>query len=179
MELRQQDVDLFHEKYIVNEKTGCWDWVRAKDTKGYGHMKVRGFHFIASRLSFLIHNGYLPDDLMVCHSCDNPGCVNPGHLWLGTAKGNMQDMISKGRQRWVSRRGEENPRAVLSESQAREVIELIAAGLNNRAIAKRYGVTHASISNIRRGKTWRELPRPDSPHFDRYGSTRAASRAAS
>ncbi len=179
MELKPRDIELFHEKYTKGASGECWEWTRGKDPKGYGRVKIRGYFFIASRLSFLIHNGYLPDDLLVCHSCDNPGCVNPDHLWLGTHKGNMQDMISKGRQRWVGQGGASNPRAVLGEPQAKEVIDLIAAGLDNKTIAARYGVTHSSISNIRRGKTWGRLRRPDDhPSFEPYGSLKAADRAA-
>jgi hypothetical protein len=86
---------------IVNQHTGCWEWQAAKNQLGYGLMrdtnlmKMRSAH----RMSFEYYNKTtIPTDMCVCHSCDNPSCVNPAHLWLGSRKDNSADMERKGRQ---------------------------------------------------------------------------------
>lgn len=89
-------------KVLVNETTDCWEFQGAKNNIGYGMIrddkKMRTTH----RVSFEEHNGVkIPPGFCVCHTCDNPSCVNPLHLWLGTMKQNMDDMIAKGRgYRW-------------------------------------------------------------------------------
>jgi len=78
-------------------KNGCWEWTWNKDKDGYGLFHARPITQRAHRFSFYYHNGYLPDDMCVCHSCDNPSCVNPNHLWIGTVKDNNRDAMNKGR----------------------------------------------------------------------------------
>lgn len=87
-------------KYTVTA-SGCWEWTGSRNLQGYGNvcLMVDGKPKIynASRLQWMHCNGPLPDDMDVCHSCDNPPCINPGHLWAGTTKANIHDMIAKGR----------------------------------------------------------------------------------
>lgn len=83
---------------------GCWVWMGAKSRKGYGLFSLKCLSVKAHRVSFSIHNHVPPDDLSVCHSCDNPSCVNPAHLWLGTSTDNNLDAQKKGRlwrQNWT------------------------------------------------------------------------------
>lgn len=78
----------------------CWEWTACKDEKGYGHIGIkRSRPTKAHRVSRVIHNGSIPTGMFVCHSCDNPSCVNPNHLWLGTNKDNIIDASSKRRLR--------------------------------------------------------------------------------
>lgn len=95
-ELNDLDVSRFWAKVNRADNDDCWLWAGAKISAGYGHMNLRGQDFMASRLAFYIANKIQPEGY-VCHSCDNPPCVNPAHLWLGTPKDNVVDMVAKGR----------------------------------------------------------------------------------
>ena len=98
--------------FITKTASGCWEWAGTKDDRGYGIIrKSQGARDSSKRLaahrwSYEIHKGEIPYGMLVCHSCDNPPCVNPDHLWLGTHKDNAQDMISKGRASWQKTQGE-------------------------------------------------------------------------
>jgi HNH endonuclease len=88
----------FNKKYVINELTDCWEWQHATNNIGYGMFRwASGKMRTAHRASYEIHKGPIPTGLSVCHTCDNPKCVNPEHLWAGTLKDNAQDMVAKGR----------------------------------------------------------------------------------
>jgi hypothetical protein len=87
----------FNKKYKINETTDCWEWQYATNNLGYGFFRNNDKMRLAHRVSYEINNGPIPSGMCVCHLCDNPVCVNPDHLWLGTVKENMHDMIKKGR----------------------------------------------------------------------------------
>lgn len=94
----------FHRMYAVNPQTGCWEWKRALDKMGYGLIHVGPVMEKASRYSWRIHFGEIPPGegyhgTCVCHHCDNPACVNPSHLFLGSMQDNIDDMMAKGRNR--------------------------------------------------------------------------------
>lgn len=96
--------DRFWERVEVADSDECWEWQGSCFPKGYGQMwvgpKGSGTMCRTHRLSWWMHRGPIPDGLKILHHCDNPPCVNPSHLFLGTNDDNMEDMVSKGRSRW-------------------------------------------------------------------------------
>lgn len=133
--------------------TGCWVWGGTKKTGGYGVMSHRGKHHSAHRLAYLIYKGVDPRDQHVCHTCDNPSCVNPAHLWLGTHQDNMADRKAKGRGR--TPQGVEHWKAKLTEAQVKAIRAEGARGLKSfTALAHEFGVSRTTISNIIRRKMW-------------------------
>lgn len=151
---------------------GCREWQGARDRDGYGRLAIAGRPWRAHRLAYRLATGSDPGPLMVCHSCDNPACCEPSHLWLGTNRDNQLDCERKGRRKHRPQQGQDNGHAVLTEDQAQQAIDLIAAGRKNIEIATVFGVTHAAVSAIRRGKSWPGLPRPTNDNFKRYASLR-------
>jgi hypothetical protein len=154
-------VDLF---WLKVDRSGgpdaCWPWVACTFNCGYG---VTAFEDgkarfnAAHRTAYYLAYGPYGPLLDVCHTCDNRICVNPAHLFLGTAKDNMQDAARKGR----STRGERNHTAKLTEAQAKAILALKDSGYFKpgvaRSLAEEHGVGVGAIHAIWRGHTWRYL----------------------
>lgn len=132
---------------------GCWIWKGYKRPGGYGEAyfgtKPNRERVLAHRLAWAVEFGD-PGEMIVCHHCDNPSCVNPRHLFLGTIQDNMDDRNVKGRQA----RGERNGPAKLTEAQ---VLEIRADPRGCRRLAKAYGVHMGTIMSVKRRKTWKHL----------------------
>jgi len=142
--------EMFEDRYIPEPNSGCWLWLGYGDKNGYGTFYPRGERWKAHRYSWFIHNGSIPDGLMVCHHCDMPACVNPNHLFLGTNKNNLQDMVDKGR----GPTGAKNPSAKLSE------IDINPIRNDSRPypeIAKDYDITAQNVCYIKQRKTWKHV----------------------
>lgn len=136
----------------------CWDWTASRVTDGYGEFRLNKPRRKCRThvFSYEIHKG-TTNGLYVCHSCDRPPCCNPAHLWLGTNRDNINDLVAKGLFVVPDRSGEKNGRAILTETNIREIRTLITNGMHNTTIADRFGVTHSMISRIRLGKSWKHL----------------------
>lgn len=109
--------------------------------------------FSVHRLSYEIHHGSIPAGLYVCHTCDNPPCVNPAHLWVGTFAENIADMVKKGRS--PDNAGENNPAAKLTWKRRDEIEGLVKNGKTQTEVANNFGISKTAVSRIMLGKTWR------------------------
>ena len=106
-------------QYIKKDENGCWLWTGGTRGPGYGRIKISGRSMQAHRVSYEHHVGKIPEGMLVCHACDIPGCINPSHLFLGTQKDNLADMIKKGRSNYA--RGEGHGSSKLTDRQALEI----------------------------------------------------------
>jgi hypothetical protein len=148
---RRSLADRFWEKVLKTDS--CWLWRGAIGDSGYGHIADENRKTkIASRVSWELHYGSIPAGLHVLHRCDNPPCVRPDHLFLGTDADNAADMYAKGRQHKA--RGEAHPRAKLTEDQVRAIRQ---GRRTDAAFAREFGVTATAIYSVRRGQTWRHV----------------------
>lgn len=136
----------------LNEATGCWEWQQGK-SGGYGMVRVSGRKFGAHRLTFSLAHGVIPRGMLVRHRCDNPGCVNPSHLELGTESDNRRDMYKRGR-RDVRGENAMNYAGKLSDIKVRRIKEALARGQPHRELAAAFGVSDKMISHIKHGRRW-------------------------
>lgn len=119
----------------------------------YGIFAYRYRSYMAHRLSFLLFKGINPKENFVCHSCDNPRCVNPDHLWLGTAMENNRDTQIKNR----TSRGERNSQAKLSSDQVRAIRAMRAKGVTESQTATHFGVSKITVSRVCRRIYWKHV----------------------
>lgn len=143
------------DKFWVNviKTDSCWLWNGVKDDSGYGLLCIDSNRSRAHRYSYTIHNGLIPKGLLVRHSCDNPSCVNPDHLSLGTHKDNKMDSILKLRHA----HHESNGRAVITTEIALKVKDMITNGSSPLKISEKLGISKYIVIDIKRGKTWNNL----------------------
>lgn len=142
------------------DTSSCIEW-QGTLTRGYGRFKLDSKTHQAHRISWLIHHKEMPD-LMVLHKCDNRKCVNPHHLFLGTAKTNYDDARAKGRA-YVGgttnpQFGEDNPASKLTKEAVQEIRLAIQSGSTISAIARVFNVSRGTVRNIRDKKNWKEPP---------------------
>ena len=145
---------------LVEKTDGCWLWTGSHFPFGYGYITVGSRLtkqiWLAHRLAWVLTNGPILDDLCVCHSCDNPGCVNPAHLFLGTRDENNRDRQEKGR----GARGEHQGHAKLTWDEVVEVRRLYALGdISQSELARRFGVSQPAIGAVVTYRSWAR-PRP-------------------
>lgn len=163
----------------VDKSGPCWLWTGATLKDGYGNLKVGGRTVQAHRLSWEMHHGAEPSG-QVCHTCDNPSCVRPDHLFVGDQADNMRDMAAKGRtgtragdEHWTRQRpdavvrgaahpwssgdhalGEANAKAKLSDAAVRAIRDAKPSYGYATRLAREYGVSPGTVRSIRRGETW-------------------------
>ena len=142
-------VDRFWQKVKKGGVDDCWIWKPSAKNGGYGSILTPIGIVKAHRLSYVIHYGIFDWSLHVLHVCDNPACVNPKHLFIGTAKDNMQDKIRKGRANYPA--GEKHSRALLTETQIRLIRQ---DRRSQKEIASAYGISQPHVSLIKSRKIW-------------------------
>ncbi|MCH8067616.1 MAG: HNH endonuclease [Nanoarchaeota archaeon] len=122
----------------VDKSKDCWEWQARRSPDGYGEVGLNHKRYLAHRVSYSISNGYIPQGMFVCHKCDNPPCVNPDHLFLGTADDNMKDMVSKGRA------------AIQTNLKKEDVLYIYGKRrcLTREVLSKMFNISSTIISNI-------------------------------
>jgi hypothetical protein len=168
--------DRFMQHVAVRAVGECWEWQASTDGR-YGDVFWEGRTQKAHRVSWMLHRGPIPDGLLVLHGCDNPPCVNPNHLFLGTQSVNIRDCTRKGRNgahRHPDRlatgdrngththphrvlRGSSNVSAKLTEERVREIRSDYARGIRRKYLAVMHGVSKSTIDNITKGRLWKHV----------------------
>lgn len=150
-------VERFWQKVARGKDDECWNWTASCAGKGYGQIKPpKGFgrrNLYAHRVAFTLTHGGVPDGLEICHRCDNPKCCNPRHLFAGTRADNAADMAEKMRSTW----GERSGTCKVTAEQVGEIHDLIADGITQYEIARRFGISQAQVSRIHRHEQWCKL----------------------
>lgn len=147
--------DPFWKKVDIRGANECWLWLSHVTRNGYGETSRNYQRWGAHRLAWTLVNGEIPSEMFVCHTCDNPRCVNPSHLFLGTARDNARDRERKGRGADV--RGELNAGAKLSEARVKSIRRQREKGVPIADLARRHGVSKAAISLAANRKTWAHI----------------------
>lgn len=153
--LTDSDLQRFWDKVDIAGPDDCWEWTGAR-CQGYGKFGIGQTLYKSSRLSYAIENGD-PGNFNICHSCDNPPCVNPAHLWVGTQQDNMNDCIVKNRlanPEETRHIGEENGRTSLTED---DIITIRASDKSRKILAEHFDVDPATISEIQLGNSWQHV----------------------
>jgi hypothetical protein len=143
------------ENVEIDGKTGCWNWSGTTDKCGYGKLFIGQKNNYAHRVSYQELVGKIPDGAWICHKCDNPSCVNPDHLFLGSAKINALDMVAKGRNRPPF--GESHVKAKLTDCDVLQIRRAVTYGISSQEIAGAYGISFKTVSKIRNRGSWKHL----------------------
>ncbi len=152
----------FWDKVAIIPFHECWEWTAFKNKDGYGYFKFQKKTERAHRISWKLINGFIPKGLLVCHKCDNPGCVNPDHLFLGTNKDNKLDCVSKGRHFKDGKPpilfGEKHGNHVLTAKKVLKIRKEYTGKYGEMTMfAKRYGVHRSAIYRVVKRINWKHI----------------------
>lgn len=143
----------FWSKVSIVNLLSCWQWTGAISSCGYGHITVDKVDHLAHRFAWIVTKGAIPSGSFVLHRCDNKRCVNPGHLFLGTHKDNMKDMVNKGR----AARGDIHGNSKLSLDQVLAIRRLFGT-IPVTEIARRFDVAFKTVYRIAHRESWKHIP---------------------
>jgi hypothetical protein len=151
----QTPQEAFLRYFMPGNPDECWSWQgNSRSSLGYGKLTANNKRYSAHRVSYEIHYGPIPEGMSVCHHCDNPICVNPHHLFLGTQADNMRDASRKNR----TTKGSRSKSAKLKESDIMEIRRLHhLEGMPQPTIAKRFNVTRSCIAHVIQGNSWNHV----------------------
>ncbi len=157
-EVQEKDIERFYKYVDKRADDECWEWQGTLDYHGYGVYSLKRVLYKAHRASLFFSGNDVPSHLHCCHTCDNPRCVNPNHLWMGTVQDNMRDRQNKGRTRTGHLHGEDNTGAKLTE----EAVLFIRANYDGKEysqtkLAKMFGVCKTNIRNVLNRKSWKHI----------------------
>ena len=142
---------------FVAKSDDCWEWTGGRTGAGYGAFTVGDTFRLAHRWQWAHHNGPIPKGMYVLHHCDNPACVRPDHLWLGSPLANMRDKVAKGRHVAGRLLGTAHPRAKLTDDDVRAIRVAYANGGSYRTLGAQYGMGRTTIRNIVKRTLWRHI----------------------
>lgn len=145
-----KDLVRFWKNVQILGEDSCWEWQKLITNGGYGRFSIRGWQCLSHRFAYWCCYGVFPDKLKVCHSCDNPKCCNPKHLWLGTQKDNVKDSLQKNRR---SMAGENNINSKLTKFNIQTIKTLKDSHSSNR-LSKLFKVHVSTINRIKNGTRW-------------------------
>lgn len=131
----------------------CWIWIASRNGQGYGNFKINGQSEKAHRVAYKLVYGEIPGNLYVLHTCDNPSCCNPLHLFLGSQADNVQDMCVKGRKA----KGERSGRTKLKERDVKKIRFLVKNGMTQTGVGRMFGVRPNTIHGIINRRTWKHI----------------------
>ena len=135
-------------------ENSCWEWSKCLHKDGYGQLNYHRKYWLAHRLAWALTNGEIPPGMCVCHKCDNPKCINPDHLFLGSHADNMNDMKKKGRRKGINA-GEANGRAKITQRIADEMRRKYKEGGHTQMqLSAMYGLSQPTVSLILLNKAW-------------------------
>lgn len=154
MNITQSDRERFFDKVAVGAHDECWEWGASLHKDGYGRVGLGGDVLLAHRVSYAIEHED-PDGDLVLHTCDNPPCVNPAHLYLGDQSDNNRDAWDRGRRTMSDQTGSNNHATKLDEETVREIKSRYESeDISQAKIGEEYGVSQSTVSLIVLGETW-------------------------
>lgn len=150
--LTEKQIAHFWSKIQIAGEDECWNWLGCS-IRGYGCITFQYITYRANRIAYFLSRNKDPNELVICHTCDNPSCCNPKHLWAGTMADDTQDMVAKGR----SSKGSKHHNTQFTNTQVRRIRKQSARGETQMALAEQYDVAQSTIHCIVNRKTWAHI----------------------